>query len=104
MAVSKTDPVALAWHAQTRLHPNIGLVVLENDPVSGPALQKVFGARAGLQVARMRLPKKPKDIDQFEKNLRAASASLVPYCPPAVIGLACTTGALQLGRRRFESS
>jgi maleate isomerase len=104
MTAVKTAVKVQTWQGQTRTQASIGLVVLENDSISGPTLQNLFGQRASLQVARMRFPKDAQDTDQFEKYLREASASIVPYCAPAVIGLACTTGAMRLGRKRLEGA
>lgn len=82
----EVDPVSVA---------DAGLVVFNDDPLSGPAVQNLLGPEVRLQVARIPFPS--PDGPSLQKLLAAAAATILPSDPVPVIGFACTTGAVEIG-------
>lgn len=78
-----------------------GLVLFDDDPVSGPTMHRLLGAETDLHMARIPFPAGDNGL---EASLRAAAASLLPSAPPSVIGFACTTGAVRLGAPRLRAA
>lgn len=80
--------------------------MFDDDPVSGPTLQRLLGPSIDLQIARIPFPPAYGDESGtiFERSLQAGAASILPSAPPRAIGFACTTGAIELGRERVAAA
>lgn len=83
------------WEIETRPSLDAGLVVFNDDPLSGPTVQHLLGPSIRLQVARIPFP--ADDGPTLAEYLATASATILPSEPLGVIGLACTTGAVEIG-------
>lgn len=93
------------WQLREFLETRLGLVVFDEDPVSGPTtddLLRASGIRT--QVARLPLPATDDTPDDLARALAVAAATILPSDPPPVIAFACTTGAMQLGPDRLREA
>lgn len=81
--------------------PNVGLLVFEEDPTSGPAMHSLFAEVARVQVARMPFP---SSVPDPLAAIKLAASSILPSAAPEVIGVACTTLGLTFGAERLSQA
>ncbi|WP_298195806.1 hypothetical protein [Novosphingobium sp.] len=81
--------------------PNVGLLVFEEDPTSGPAMHSLFAEVARVQVARMPFP---SSVPDPLAAIKLAASSILPSAAPDVIGVACTTLGMAFGAERLSQA
>lgn len=92
------------WDARQVASVAFGLVVFEDDLVSAPWLQSLFGLAADVHVARIAFSRMEDGPDEFATRLRDAATTILRSSPPGVIGFACTTKAIELGDDRLRNA
>lgn len=81
--------------------PDVGLIVFEDDPISGPAVQAMLQGSARVQVARMPFATQSEDPLAL---VATAAGTITPFQPPVLIAVACTTIAMRYGPDRILSA
>ena len=92
------------WDSRQVASVAFGLIVFEEDSVSAPFLQNLFGLTTDVHVARIPFAGIEDGPDEFGAKVREAAASILRSAPPRVIGLACTTKAIELGDERLRNA
>lgn len=90
------------WEVDSASVADAGLVVFNDDPLSGPAVQNLLGPEVRLQVARIPFP--APNGPSLQMLLTAAAATILPSDPVPVIGFACTTGAVEIGEEGLRKA
>lgn len=90
------------WEVESGSVADAGLVVFQDDPLSGPTVQNLLGFDVRLQVARIPFPS--PDGPALQRLLKAAAATILPSDSVPVIGFACTTGAVEIGEEGLRNA